>query len=139
MKSVYVARSAGLTKWGSDVGLGKFVFKVGVADDAEAAVKALAEESHCGETDWKLMKAEPAPDDLTEDAALERLGRKEKMVDPGLYPRLRGARGIVKVKLTNVENHLLAKAVFASASELAKAAKPKPADIASYLIHNVLR
>lgn len=135
MGFVYVARSAALTDWGSDVGLGKFVFKLGYAEDAEAAVKALNDSAAGGAADWALVgKAEA---DTSEQTVLERLGRKEKTVDPAFYPRLKGLTGLFKVKLANVENHLLVKAMMENRE--AKPVKPKPADIAGYLIHNATR
>lgn len=135
MGFVYVARSAALTDWGSDVGLGKFVFKVGYAEDAEAAVKALNDSAAGGAADWALVGQAEA--DTSEQTVLERLGRKEKMVDPAFYPRLKGLTGLFKVKLANVENHLLVKAMMENRE--AKPVKPKPADIAGYLIHNATR
>lgn len=134
MATIYVARSKSLSEWGSDVGLGKNLYKVGLAEDGpKEAVDALNAESHAGQTDWTLVKAEEASG-LNEPTLLERLSGREKMVDPKYYPRIRGALGIYKVKLENVENHILVKQ--ALAGEEPKLGKLKPADIASYLIVN---
>lgn len=135
MTTVYVARSKDLGEWGSDVGLGKNLYKVGIVEeeDGKEAVETLNAESHGGQTDWALVKAEEA-DGLDEATLLQRLGAKEKMVDPKYYPRIRGALGIFKVKLENVENHILVKQ--ALAGQEPKLGKLKPADIASYLIVN---
>ena len=89
MATVYVAASKGLANWGSDHGLTKYVFKVGLTDDtAEAAIEALNAESHAGHSDWKLAKTveNVAVDEATVYA---RLGGKEKIVDPGYYPGIR--------------------------------------------------
>lgn len=137
MGYVYVARSAVLSNWGSDVGLGKHLFKLGYAQDsAEAAVKDLAATSHAGANDWTLVRKEPLADG-DESALIDRLGRKEKMLEAALYPRLKGATGIFKVKLANVENHLLMKQ--ALEHQPLKASKLKAADFAVYLITNALR
>lgn len=136
MGFVFVARSAGLIKWAADVGLGKLLFKVGVAEDAEAAVKQFNEAKLCGEADWTLVRKQEA-ESLDEEQVIERLGRKEKMVDPNLYPRLRGAVGIFRVKLANVENHMVVKLALEGREHKLTAAKP--ADIALYLIHNATR
>ena len=137
MGFVYVARSASLSKWGSDVGLGKHLFKLGYAadDGAEAAVKDLAATGHAGVTDWSLVRKEAA-EGVDEAQLLARFGRKEKMLDPAFYPRLRGATDIVKVKLVNVENHRLLKQAYGN--EALKVIKLRDADIAAYLIANSL-
>jgi hypothetical protein len=134
MPTLYVAVSKELGKWGSDVGISKNLYKLGVAaDDAQAAVERLNEEGHAGQRDWKLLKQQPV-EELTEAEAIARLARKEKMVDPAYYPRLRGAVGIFRIKPDNVENHLMV--AQALAGEAPKLLKLKPVDIAGYLMEN---
>lgn len=136
MATVYVAHSKSLGEWGSDVGLGKNLYKVGLTeDDAKEAVEALNADGHAGQTDWVLAKAEEAGD-LDEPTLLKRLSVREKMVDPKYYPRIRGALGVFKVKIENVENHIVVKQ--ALAGQEPKLGKLKPADMASYLIVNAL-
>ena len=130
MPSIYVARSVKTGKWASDVGLGKHVYKVGVTDDP----KAVAAAGWAGETDWSVVKSEPV-DGLTEDEAIDRLAAKERMIDPNLYPKLKGARGVYRLTPTKVENHIVVSRALAGESEL-KELKLKPADFAAYLIHN---
>ncbi len=137
MATIYVARSKELGEWGSDVGLGKNLYKAGIAaEEGQEVVEALNADGHGGQTDWVLVKAEDA-EGLDEAALLARLGAKEKMIDPKYYPRIRGALGIFKVKLENVENHILVKQ--ALAGEEPKLGKLKPVDIATYLIVNAKR
>ena len=133
MATLYVARSAKLGKWASDVGLGKHVYKVGVTDDDP---KALVAAGWAGETDWQLVKQLPA-DGVSEDKVLERLARKEKAIDPKYYPRIRNAAGLYKVDPVHVENHMLITSALAGNTETA-ALKLKPADFAAYLIHNAV-
>lgn len=136
MSSIYVAQSKALNEWGSDVGLSKNLFKLGVTDQPpKEAVAALNAEKFAGQTDWTLVKAEPA-ENAEETVLVEHLAQKEKIVDPKYYPRIRGATGIFKVKLENVENHIIIK--MSLAGEEPKLGKLKPADIAGYLIHNAL-
>jgi hypothetical protein len=134
MGVIYVARSAALGKWASDVGLSKHVFKVGVTDEP---VKPLVAEGWAGETDWQLVKAEDAGA-LAETEAIERLARKEKLIDPKYYPRIRNTAGLFKVDPNHVESHILVSRALAGEAERA-AIKLKPADFAAYLIHNARR
>ena len=85
-----VARSVKLSRGASDVGFGKHVYKIGVT---EGDPKALAEAGWAGESDWKIVRRESV-EGLGEAEALERLSRKEKPIDPNLYPKLKGALGV---------------------------------------------
>ena len=134
MPSIYVARSVKLGKWGSDVGLGKLVYKVGVT---EGDPKALAAAGWAGESDWAVVKAEPV-EGLDEEETINRLAGKERMIDPNLYPKLKGARGVFRLNLAQVENHIVVSRALAGESDL-KAVNLKPADFAAYLIHNARR
>jgi len=137
MAVIYVARSERLAEWGTEVGLTKHIYKVGLAGDtAEAALKALNDAAHAGETDWKLVKKQ-AVEGVDETTAIERVARKEKMVDPVFYPRIKGAHGIFKVKVPNVENFWLVRR--ALEGQETKSFKVKPTDIAGYLIENALK
>ena len=133
MPSIYVARSVKAGKWASDVGLGKHVYKLGIADDPKAAAAA----GWAGESDWAIVKSELV-EGLTEDKAIERLAAKERMIDPNLYPKLKGARGVFRITPAKVENHIVVTRALAGESDL-KALSLKPADFATYLIHNAKR
>ena len=135
MAVLFVARSVAAGKWSSDVGLGKNVYKIGVAegDDPKAPVTA----GWAGESDWKIV-AQREVEGLTEDDAIDRLAKKERMLDPKFYPKLKGARGVFSVNLKHVENHIVVSRALAGESELG-AVKLKPADFAAYLIHNATR
>jgi hypothetical protein len=134
MPVLFVARSARLSRWAADVGFGKHVYKVGVTDDDP---KALAAAGWAGESDWKIVRSE-AVDGLTEADVIERLARKEKMIDPRLYPRLKGAAGVFRVSAEHVENHIIVSRALAGDSDRLDL-KLKPADFAAYLIHNATR
>jgi hypothetical protein len=134
MSVIYVARSTKFGKWASDVGLSKHVYKLGVSEEDP---KALVEKGWGGETDWTLVRKREV-EGLSEEEAIQRLARKEKMVDPNYYPRLRGATGVFKVLPEHVENHILVTRTLAGESERVEL-KLKPTDFADYLIHNALR
>ena len=134
MQFLYVARSAKLCRWASDVGLGKHVYKVGVAPSDP---KPLAAAGWAGETDWAITRKQTV-EDLSEEEALARLARKEKMVEPNLYPKLKGANGVFRLAPTKVESHIIVTRALAGHSDRVEI-KLKPTDFADYLIHNALR
>jgi hypothetical protein len=134
MGILYVARSAKLCRWASDVGLGKHVYKVGVAPSDP---KGLAAAGWAGETDWTITRKQRV-DDLSEEEALARLARKEKVIEPSLYPKLKGANGVFRLAPTRVESHIIVTRALAGQSDRVEV-KLKPTDFADYLIHNTLR
>ncbi len=134
MGTIYVARSKTLQAWGADVGLGKNVYKLGVSEDADPAAFLAA--GFAGLSDWEVIKSQEV-DAISEADALARLGRKEKLVDPTYYPKVKGAQGLVKVDLLKVENSMRIRIALETNQE-PKALKVKPADIAQYLINNAL-
>jgi hypothetical protein len=134
MAVIYVARSAALGKWGADVGLSKHLFKVGCTEEG---VKELVAAGWAGESDWALVRQKEA-EGIDEAEVLARLAKKEKAIDPALYPKLRGAAGVFKVLPAHVESHLLVARALAGEAERV-AIKLKPTDFADYLIKNALR
>jgi hypothetical protein len=134
MTILFVARSAKLARWGSDVGFGKHVYKVGVSEDDP---KALAAAGWAGETDWKIVRREEV-EGLSEAEALERLAHKEKPIDPNLYPKLKNAAGVFRVAAEHVENHIIVSRALAGDSQRIDL-KLKPIDFAAYLMHNATR
>lgn len=134
MPVLFVARSVKLSRWGSDVGQGKHVYKVGIA---EGDPKALAAAGWAGETDWKIVKSREV-EGLGEEEAIARLAKKERMLDPSLYPKLKGATGVFRLRAEQVENHILVTRALAGDSDRIDL-KLKPVDFADYLIHNAAR
>lgn len=131
MSVVYVARSPGLQEWSADVGLTEHVYKVGVAETAEAAAAALNGEEFAGFSDWAVIASEEAKAD--EATSLAKVATKEKAVDPLFYPRIKGAKGLFKVKIKNVQTRLLVQKMMAGEDEKVTK-KPKAPDIAAYLL-----
>ena len=134
MVVLFVARSARLCRWASDVGLGKHVYKVGVAPTNPKAVVAAG---WAGETDWTITRKQTVKD-LSEEEALARLARKEKVIEPNLYPKLKGANGVFRLTPTRVESHIIVTRALAGDGDRVEI-KLKPTDFADYLIHNALR
>ena len=134
MGFLYVARSAKLARWASDVGLGRHVYKVGVTEEDPRAVAA---QGWAGETDWTVVRKRPS-EDLSEDEALARLARKEKIIDPNLYPKLKGTAGVFRLTAPQVENHILVNRALSGDGGRVEI-KLKPGDFADYLIHNASR
>jgi hypothetical protein len=134
MPVLFVARSAKLARWASDVGFGKHTYKVGVCDGDP---KALAAAGWAGEADWKIARTQEV-EGLSEVEVNERLARKEKMIDPRLYPKLKGAEGVFRVSPEHVENHIIVSRALAGDSDR-RETKLTPSDFAAYLIHNATR
>jgi hypothetical protein len=134
MATIFVARSAGLSDWASDVGLSKHVYKLGVT---EAPIKEVVAAGWSGFTDWKLLKQQEV--EGADDAEIvARLAARVKMIDPNLYPRLKGEAGMFKVLPAQVENHItLTRAL--EGNQDSGELKVKPVDFANFLIHNALR
>jgi hypothetical protein len=97
----------------------------------------LAAAGWAGEADWKIVRRDEV-EGLSEEEALERLGKKERMIDPNIYPKLKGAVGVYRVSAQHVENHILVSRALAGSSDRLDL-KLKPADFAAYLVHNALR
>lgn len=134
MPVLFVARSAKLARWASDVGFGKHLYKLGVSEDDP---KALAAAGWAGESDWKIVRRDEVQG-LSEAEVNQRLARKEKMIDPKLYPKLKGAEGVFRVSPEHVENHIIVSRALAGDSDR-RDMKLTPADFAAYLVHNALR
>lgn len=138
MTTIYVARSAKFSTWASDVGLSKHVFKIGLTAGAAKTALPTDGADWAGETDWTIIGHREIEGAMNEASMIARAAQKAKMIDPGLYPRLRGATGYFKILPTQVENHLVVAKALANAPQLDNA-KLKPADFAAYLIHAATR
>jgi hypothetical protein len=134
MATIYVARSAHFADWASDVGLSKFVFKFGYTEEP---VEELVKAGWCGSDDWTLLRKKAA-DGLDEAELIAKLARREKMIDPTYYPRLKGTTGIFKIVPDKVENSILVAKSMADEA-ISKLPKLKPLDFADYLIQNALK
>src|SRR5476651_1301097 len=103
MAVLFVARSAELCQWASDVGLSKHAYKLGVT---AAPIKEIIAAGWSGFAGWVLIKKQDGVDGLDNDAAIARVAERVKMIDPALYPRIRGETGLFKVTPAQVENHI---------------------------------
>lgn len=137
MPVVYVAKSKALQEWGSDVGISKSIYKVGLFDGKAAdAIDDLNARSYLGQTDWALVSKQDT--ELADEAdMLEKMAQRASRVDPTYYPKIKGDRGIFKVNVHNVEAQLVVKNAMAGADQV-KVPKLKPADIGNYLINAAL-
>ncbi|MBM3514699.1 MAG: hypothetical protein FJX59_13445 [Alphaproteobacteria bacterium] len=137
MALVFVAKSKGLQEWGSDVGISKNLFKVGLFDGkATDAAADLNGRKYLGQDDWTVIGKREA--EVADEAPmLDKMAERVSRVDPGYYPRIKGDRGIFKVNIHNIEAQLVVQSAMTEGD--AKVPKIKPADIANYLIDAALR
>jgi hypothetical protein len=134
--AIFVARSSTLAEWGHSVGLTKHLYLVAISDDkANAALAAMNAAGHAGQNDWKMIKKDKV-DVLDAEAAFAKLAARENMVDPEMYPKIKGVRGVFKVKIENVENHFMVQRALAGTEQIDR--KLKPADIGTYLIRSAV-
>ena len=136
MPAAYVAMRLAQQEWGEGVGISKYLYKIGLADGegkaaATAAVDALNEAKHAGQSDWQLCGTQDVAD-ADEEAFITKMADRQKMIDPTYYPKIKGARGIFKINIRNVEAHHVIKRTMEG--KTAKVPKLKPTDIASYLL-----
>ena len=134
MAVLFVARSAELCDWASDVGLSKHVYKLGVT---EAPIKEVIAAGWSGFGGWNLVKKQDI-EELDNDAAIAKAAARAKMIDPALYPRIRGETGLFKVTTAQVENYVVLTRALAGDQEGAPF-QPKHPDFADYLINSALR
>ena len=139
MATLYIAMSPLMQEWGADVGISKYLYKVGVTDDAAtaAAKDAVAElngEGYAGHKDWELI-GERAIEVVEPAAFTARLGERQKVIDPLYYPRIKGARDIVKLDPRKVEANVVIKRTMAGHDS--KVPKLKPADMAAYIMDSL--
>jgi len=134
MAIIYIAMSPLMQEWGADVGISKFLYKVGIAgESAKDAVAELNTEGYAGQKDWQLLGERPS--DLDAAALMSRLADRQKTIDPLYYPKLKGAKDIVKLEQRKVEANLVIKRTMEGRDS--KVPKLKPADMADYILESL--
>ena len=134
MGTIYVARSNTLGKWGSDVGLSKHIYKLGYS---EGPVKAVLAAGWAGVSDWAIVKKAEL-EGGSEPELIQRAALKAKLIDPNLYPKLKGAQGVFKVLPAHVEDEIVVARAMAGEQSI-DPLKLKPADFGAYLINSALK
>lgn len=135
MPFLYVAFSPLMQEWGSDVGVSKHLYKAGFTDGAPAeAVKELNGVSYAGQKDWELA-GERETTDLDEATFAARLAERQKTLDPLYYPKIKGAKDIVKLDQRKVEASIVIKRTMEGRDS--KVPKLKPALLADFILDSV--
>lgn len=136
MPSVYIAMSETMQEWGHDAGISKHLYKVGfTGDDPEAAVAALNAAGYGGQQDWVLVGARET-DTLDQAALMARLAERMKIIDPLYYPKIKGAKDIVRVEQRKVEANIVIKRTMEGRDS--KVPKIKPKDMAGFILDAAL-
>lgn len=135
MSTLYIAMSPLMQEWGDEVGISKYLYKVGVTEDAaKDAVAELNAEGYAGHKDWELI-GERTVDAMDAAGLAARLGERQKVIDPLYYPRLKGAKDIVKIDRRKVEANVVIKRTMEGRDS--KVPKLKPADMAAYIMDSL--
>ena len=123
-----------MQEWGADVGISKHLYKVGLAEDTtKAAVEELNATGYAGHKDWQLIGEKPAEMDVA--TLLARVAERQKVIDPLYYPKIKGAKDIVKLEQRKVEANLVIKRTMEGRDS--KVPKLKPADMAAYILDSL--
>ncbi len=132
MPTVYIAMSDTMQAWGSDAGISKHLYKIGFTDETPAdAITALNEAGYGGQTDWVLAGARES-ETVDEAALMARVGERMKLVDPLYYPKIKGAKDIVRVDQRKVEANIVIKRTMEGRDS--KVPKIKPKDMAGFIL-----
>ena len=132
MPSVYIAMSQSMQEWGNDAGISKHLYRIGFTDGAPAdAVKELSDSGYGGQNDWVLLDAREA-DSLDQDALMARITNRMKLIDPLYYPKLKGAKDIVRLDQRKVEASIVIKLTMEGRAS--KVPKLKPKDMAGFIL-----
>lgn len=135
MPTIFVASSSTMQEWGNDAGISKHLYRVGLTDgDVKAAVEEMNAETYAGQKDWVLAGSRAV--DIEADGFLARLNDRQKVVDPLYYPKIKGAKDIVRIDQRKVEANIVIKRTMEGRDS--KVPKLKPKDIADYIIDSVL-
>jgi hypothetical protein len=136
MPSVYVAMSETMQEWGSDAGISKHLYKIAVTEESpEDAVKELNAEGYAGQKDWTVLDAREAPA-VDPAAMMKRVGERLKVIDPLYYPKIKGAKDIVRLDQRKVEANIVIKLTMEGRAS--KVPKLKPKDMAGYILDAAL-
>jgi hypothetical protein len=132
MPSVYIAMSQTMQDWGNDAGISKHLYKVGFTDESpEEAVKELNAAGYGGQQDWTLVGSRET-ETIDEPALMARLAERMKVIDPLYYPKIKGAKDIVRVEQRKVEANIVIKRTMEGRDS--KVPKIKPKDMASFIL-----
>jgi hypothetical protein len=135
MPSLYVAFSPAMQEWGSDVGVSKHLYKAGFTDGASTdAIDELNAEGYAGQKDWELA-GEREVADLDEAAFAARLAERQKTLDPLYYPKIKGAKDIVKLDQRKVEASIVIQRTMEGRDS--KVPKLKPPMLADFIMDSL--
>jgi hypothetical protein len=136
MPTIFVAASPAMQEWGNDAGISKHLYRVGLTEDEDkAAVDEMNAEGYAGQKDWVLAGSR-AVEGIDADGFLARLADRQKVVDPLYYPKIKGAKDIVRIDQRKVEANIVIRLTMEGRSS--KVPKLKPKDIAEYIVSSVM-